>query len=58
MPSSTQEDSRLGTYRNDAERQELLAALAQAGGNRTKAAKILGISRRALYYRLERHGLL
>ncbi|MAE69883.1 MAG: hypothetical protein CME06_05380 [Gemmatimonadetes bacterium] len=32
-------------------------ALARARGNKTKAAAFLGISRPALYARLERHGL-
>ncbi|MBN2358136.1 MAG: sigma-54-dependent Fis family transcriptional regulator [Deltaproteobacteria bacterium] len=32
-------------------------ALARARGNRTLAARLLGVSRRTLYYKLERHGL-
>lgn len=32
-------------------------ALEAAGGNQTEAAKQLGISRRTLIYRMEKHGL-
>jgi two-component system response regulator HydG len=32
-------------------------ALEKAGGNKSKAARILGITRRALYGRLERYGI-
>ena len=34
-----------------------LDVLRQVNGNRMAAAKMLGISRRALYRRLERHGI-
>jgi DNA-binding NtrC family response regulator len=37
------------------EREHILDVLQQVSGNRMKAAKVLGISRRALYRRLERH---
>ena len=39
----------------DAEREQILAALARAGGNRTLAAETLGISRRTLHYRLSEY---
>src|SRR5437870_975806 len=39
------------------EREHILEVLRQVNGNRMAAAKILGISRRALYRRLERHHL-
>ena len=39
------------------EREHLQKALAQCNGNVTQAAKILGISRDTLRYRMERHGL-
>ena len=39
------------------ERQHILEVLRQVNGNRMAAAKLLGISRRALYRRLERHHL-
>jgi DNA-binding NtrC family response regulator len=41
-----------------AERKALEKALQKAGGNRTVAARILGVSRRTLYNKLEEHGLL
>jgi DNA-binding NtrC family response regulator len=37
------------------EREHIIEVLRQVGGNRMAAAKLLGISRRALYRRLERH---
>lgn len=39
------------------EREHLQKALAQSAGNVTQAAKMLGISRDTLRYRMERHGL-
>ena len=39
------------------ERELLLKALARAGGNKSQAARLLGLTRRTLYSRLERHGL-
>ncbi len=39
------------------ERGLLLDALDRAGGNRTRAAELLGIHRRTLYYKLERLGI-
>lgn len=38
------------------ERQQILKVLKQAGGNKTKAAEILGIQRRTLYKKLARMG--
>jgi DNA-binding protein Fis len=40
------------------ERDHILEVLRQVNGNRMAAARILGISRRALYRRLERHNLV
>jgi len=39
------------------ERQRILAAIARCGGNQTKAADALGLSRRALMYRMDVYGL-
>ncbi|RMF78925.1 MAG: sigma-54-dependent Fis family transcriptional regulator [Nitrospirae bacterium] len=39
------------------ERRHLEAAMAQAGGNKTRAAQLLGLSLRSLYTKLKRHGL-
>ena len=41
----------------DAEVRLILRALAQSGGNRTEAARLLGISRRALLYKLNEYNL-
>jgi len=41
-----------------AERRALERAMKSAGGNKNLAARLLGISRRSLYYKLEEHGLL
>jgi two-component system response regulator AtoC len=51
-PPGTLEASRL-----DAEKAALVAALAQARNNRSLAARLLGISRRTLYHKLEEHGI-
>ncbi|HEX7603284.1 MAG TPA: sigma-54 dependent transcriptional regulator, partial [Polyangiaceae bacterium] len=42
---------------SETEREAIRNALAHADGNRTVAARILGVSRRALYYKLEEHGI-
>lgn len=42
---------------DDMERQAVAGALAQAEGNISRAAKSLGISRAALYRKLEKHGI-
>jgi len=39
------------------EKEQLRQAIAAAGGNRKKAAGLLGVSRATLYRKLERHGL-
>jgi DNA-binding NtrC family response regulator len=40
------------------ERTEIQRALERCGGNQTQAARLLGISRRSLITRIERHGLV
>jgi transcriptional regulator with PAS, ATPase and Fis domain len=40
-----------------AERDQILRALAAVGGKRIDAARLLGLSRRTLYRKLDRHGL-
>ena len=42
----------------DLERRSIEAALAQAGGNKSQAARALGISRFALQRKLDKYGLL
>jgi len=40
-----------------AEKQVLEKALQKTGGNKTMAARELGIAIRSLYYKLEKHGI-
>jgi DNA-binding NtrC family response regulator len=47
----------LDSSRREAEVAALTRALAKAGGNRTLAARLLGVSRRTLYNKLAEHGL-
>ncbi len=47
----------LERYLDDAERRYLLAALQRAGGVKTRAAELLGLSFRSFRYRSAKHGL-
>ncbi len=47
----------LGEYLDRVEREAILEALSQTGFNRTAAAKVLGVTFRALRYRMERLGI-
>jgi transcriptional regulator with GAF, ATPase, and Fis domain len=51
------EPSGLRTKVDELERRSILAALDAAGWNQSRAAQNLGISRRGLIYKMERHGL-
>ena len=54
----TDEERASAKAQSDAgERERLVAALAEMEGNKQAAARTLGISTRAFYRRLERHGL-
>jgi two-component system response regulator AtoC len=55
-PSASDEPS-LDAHRREAERDAIRAALDRAGDNRTVAARILGVSRRTLYNKLEEYGI-
>jgi DNA-binding NtrC family response regulator len=41
----------------DAERSAIIAALAQSGGNKNEAARLLGIDRQRLYRKIQKYGL-
>ncbi len=46
-----------GVSLEDQERLYILAALQKAEGNKSQAARLLGMTRRTLYSRMERHGI-
>lgn len=47
----------LGSLSEELERERIEQAIAQTGGNKAKAARMLGISRGALYYKLRQYGI-
>jgi len=55
FPSHALQDQSQGTLMEDVERAAILSALAETGGNRTRAARRLGISRRSLIYKLQKY---
>jgi len=57
-PTSVAEDLDLQRRRRQSEYEALKTALDKAGNNRTVAGRLLGVSRRTLYTKLEEHGLL
>jgi transcriptional regulator with PAS, ATPase and Fis domain len=56
-PASKSADGGLHDQIEALERQRILGALEQCGGNQTKAAKLLGISRNTLIARLDAYGI-
>ena len=47
-----------GIVLDDVERQLILSALEQSGNNKSKAARLLGLTRDTLRYRLEKYQLI
>ncbi|WDL95345.1 sigma 54-interacting transcriptional regulator [Alicyclobacillus sp. ALC3] len=47
----------LGALSEELERERIEHAIAQTGGNKAKAARLLGISRGALYYKIRQYGI-
>jgi DNA-binding NtrC family response regulator len=56
-PAKGEELRALAAVLKDAEREHLLKALAVAGGRRTQAAALVGISRKNLWEKLRAHGI-
>jgi len=48
----------LGMSLAEVEKEFIRMTIASVGGNKLKAAEIMGVSRRALYNKLKRHGLM
>ncbi|RTZ97347.1 MAG: two-component system response regulator [Deltaproteobacteria bacterium] len=56
-PIDRRESHTLGRTLKEAEKEMILQTLEEVGGNRTKTAKILGISRRTLQLKLKQYGV-
>jgi DNA-binding NtrC family response regulator len=56
-PASTSSSAALGASVAEAEKAAILAALKRTDGNRTHAAKALGVSRRTLHNKLREYGI-
>jgi DNA-binding NtrC family response regulator len=56
-PGTTSTVCPLGDAVEQAEREQIVRALALAAGNKSEAARLLGITRRSLYRRLRRYDL-
>ncbi len=56
-PAESLDDANLDHYLDSLERQRITGALTQTRGNKTGAARLLGITLRALRYRLEKLGM-
>jgi len=56
-PGPGRAQGRLDAHLEDVEKARIKSALEACGGNQSAAARRLGISRRALIYRMEKHGL-
>ncbi len=58
LPHRTQERVNLNELLATIEREAIVRALAQAGGNKSEAAELLGLTRPRLYRRMEQLGLI
>jgi two-component system, NtrC family, response regulator AtoC len=56
-PAPAEDGKSLAERLLDSERKEIVAAVEKSRGNIASAARILGINRSTLYYRLRKHGL-
>jgi two-component system NtrC family response regulator len=57
-PSVEPSPIQLGMTLADVEKEFIKMTIASVAGNKLKAAEVLGVSRRALYNKLKRHGLI
>jgi DNA-binding NtrC family response regulator len=57
LPHLENSDAPLDQQMKAAEKAIMMRALAKTRGNKMKAARLLGIARRSLYYKLKAHGL-